>query len=371
MDKVSQPTESKKIDFLYLITLTKSLFFYLFKKWWVFALVGLIGAGIGFTIAYLERPTYESHLTFALEDGDEGIGGAFSLAAEFGFNIGGGGNIFQGENIISLLSSRRIVERVLLSVDTFQGNPITMVDYLAEVSKDTTKKNNGKKLSDAELRLSKISFPVGQSRETYSYLQDSVLMNIYENISKGNLKVGKPDKKLNLFEISIVSPDERFTKIFTEKLVKEASDFYAELKSRKSKETLDILEKRVALTKGNLNTAIISKAMVQDADINPAFQAAQAELQKKQVDISAYSGAYGELYKNLELARYQYLKSIPLLQIIDGADYPMKRLKKGKFKTGILYGLALGFLTLIILSFVFIIKRELAFSKLQKTQDDL
>ena len=72
-------------------------------------------------------------------------------------------------------------------------------------------------------------------------------------------------------------------------------------------------------------------------------------LQKKQVDISVYGGAYGELFKNLELARYQYLKDIPLLQVIDEPRYPMKKIKRGRLLTGLMFAIGASLLTAFIL----------------------
>jgi hypothetical protein len=180
-------------------------------------------------------------------------------------------------------------------------------------------------------------------------------------VVEGELKASKPDKKLNRYEVFFTSPEERFTKIFTDRLIEEARAFYSELKTKRSREILGILEQRVAQTRLNLNNSITSRAAVQDADLNPAFQEAQAQLQKKQVDISAYGGAYGELYKNLEIARYQYLKSVPLLQVIDGAEYPMKRIKKSRLFNGISYSIffaCLAILGVVLMHFISLVKHH-------------
>lgn len=314
---------------------------YLFKKWWVIALIAFAGGLLGVYIAWREKPKYQSHLTFALEENSGGLGGALSLAAEFGFNLGGSGkDIFQGENIISVFTSRRVIERVLLSGDTLNGKAATFADRLMQI-------NSGGK--PATGRLADIHFPLNQPRASFSYLQDSVLNNLYEGINKNDLAVGKPDKKLDIYEINFTSLDERFSKVFTERLVKETTEFYTELRSKRSRETLEILENRVAELKGSLNTAISSRSSIQDANINPAFASAQAPLQKKQVDISVYGGAYGELYKNLELARYQYLKDIPLLQVIDEPNYPMKKIKRGRLFTGLFFAIAASMFAIIVL----------------------
>jgi len=249
---------------------------------------------------------------------------------------------------------------VLLSVDTVNGKPITMADYYRKISLDSTKMQSGKSPTGNALRLSKVSFPAFQPRNLFSYLQDSVLFNLYKDFAvNGNLKVGKPDKKLNLYEVSVISLDERFSKVFTDKLIKEATDFYVELKTKKSKETLNVLEARVNQTKGSLSSSINSRADLQDANINPVFQQAEAQLQKKQVDISAYGGAYAELYKNSELARFQYLKDKQLLQIIDPADYPMERIKKGKVLMAIIFAFILCFFLILILIATYTISTEL------------
>ncbi|MES2646937.1 MAG: lipopolysaccharide biosynthesis protein [Bacteroidota bacterium] len=319
-----------------------ALISYLLRNWWIILLAGIAGGLLGIYSAWKEKPRYQSYLTFALEESSSGLGGALSLAAEFGLNLGGGKNIFEGDNIIAIFTSRHMIERVLLSPDTLNGKVSSFADTYMQLQKESNKKT-------VPSRLSNISFPLNQPRENFSYLQDSVLNNIYKEISKSDLIVQKPDKKLNIFLIQFTSLNERFSKVFTERLVKETTEFYTELRSKKSRETLEILENRVAQLRGSLNSAISSRSSIQDANINPAFAIAQAPLQKKQIDISAFGGAYSELYKNLELARYQYLKAIPLLQMIDEPRYPMKKIKRGKLLTGIVYAFLFSMVCILVL----------------------
>ncbi len=90
--------------------------------------------------------------------------------------------------------------------------------------------------------------------------------------------------------------------------------------------------------------------MVQDINVNPAFSAAQVPVLKQQANIQVYSAAYGEMFKNLELARFQYLNEIPLMQIIDAADYPMQKIKLGKLKAAILFSVLAELLLIIFLA---------------------
>lgn len=331
----------------YILTYLPAMVRSLLKIWWVFLIVGIIAGVAGIYYAGAQKPVYKSRLTFALDDGDgRGIGNFLNLASQFGINVGSGKDIFAGDNILDIMKSRRMLERVLLSIDTFNNKPYRLIEYYID---KTNKRNSNAKFHE-------VHFPISQGRTHFTYLQDSILYITYLDFADKHLIAQRPDRKLSIYEVSITSPDEKFTKVFTDRLVAETNNFYIEIRTKKAKETLDILENRVSAMKGNLNSSITNKATVQDINVNPAFSAAQVPVMKQQADIQVYSSAYTELFKNLELARFQYLNEIPLMQIIDLADYPMEKIKLGKIKTGIIFSIVSCLLLLFILWFIRIIK---------------
>ena len=131
---------------------------------------------------------------------------------------------------------------------------------------------------------------------------------------------------------------------------------------------LDVLEQRVGAMKGSLGGAISSRAAIQDANVNPAYASAQAPVLIRQSDITVYGAAYTELFKNQELARVQYLKDLPLLQIVDDCDYPMKKIKSGRLKMAVIFALLANLLTIIILMINRVIKNDTAESKPNQDQ---
>ncbi len=316
---------------------------FILKRWLLFLIIGFLGGVAGFIYATMETPTYKSRLTFALDDhagGGGGIGNLFNLASQFGFNVGGSGNdLFSGDNILEIMKSRRMVEKVFLSIDTFNSKPYTLIEYYLEI----TGKFKG---NPAERQ---IHFPVGQLRVALSYRQDSLLYKVYQNFSDNNILAQRPDRKLSIYEVNVTSPNEKFTKDFTGRLVSVTNEFYVEIRTKKAKQTLDVLEQRVAGMKGNLNSSITNKAAIQDINVNPAFSEAQVPVQKQQTNIQVYGQAYAEMFKNLELARFQYLDEIPLMQIIDAANYPMEKIKLGKLKMAILFAVFANLLFLFCL----------------------
>ena len=331
----------------YVIRDLNSMIRSLLKIWWLFLIVGILAGIAGIFYASKQTVKYKSRLSFALDDGDQnGIGSFLSLASQFGINVGSGKDIFAGDNIIDIMKSRRMIERVLLSVDTFDNKPYTLIEYFLD-------KTNRRKTN---LKLQNIHFPPSQIKSGFSYQQDSLLYTTYLEFANNYVEAQRPDRKLSIYEVNVTSPDEKFTKIFTDRIVAETNNFYIEIRTKKAKETLDILEQRVANMKGDLNSSISNRATLQDVNVNPAFSAAQVPVLKQQTNIQVYSAAYGEMFKNLEVARFQYLNEIPLMQIIDPADYPMEKIKMGKLKTGIIFSVVSFFLFLLILWFIRILK---------------
>ena len=316
----------------------RALFNIMLRKWLIILIIGIVAGIVGILYASLQKTTYKSRLTFALDEGEGGgISGALSIAAQFGLSIGSGKDIFAGDNILEIMKSRRMVEKTLLCVDTFQNKPYTFIEYYLIQNNKSFSKN-----------LS-IHFPVGQARTLFTYAQDSLLYICYNSFVQSYILADKPDRKFNIYEVNVINPNEKFTKDFTDSLVAATNNFYTEICTKKAKQTLDILEQRVADMKGKVNSSIGSRANIQDVNLNPVFSSAQVPILKEQANIQVYSGAYAEMFKNLEVARYQYLKQIPLMQVIDASNYPMQKIKMGKLKTAIIFSFIAVFLTTLII----------------------
>jgi len=309
------------------------------KKWWLFLIVGVVAAIAGYIYAKNQKPIYQSYLSFALDEGgsEGGMSSAMGLAAQFGISMGGAQDVFSGDNILQIMSSRRLIEEVLLSVDTINNKPTTLIDYYLKIE-------NPLKDKDAE----NIHFYPGVNRDSLSYAQKSVLYKIYLGFNRNSILARRPNKSLNIYELMVTTPNEKFSKDFTDQLIEKTNFFYTEIRSKKAKETLEILEKALPGVKGKLDATISNKASAQDANLNTAFADAQVPILKDQINSQVYGSAYAELYKNLEMARFQYLKSIPLMQIIDPANYPMKKIQAGKLFNAIAFSVIAVFIFFLI-----------------------
>ena len=105
MNYSEKDTTASEHELILDLSYIKSLFTYLQKKWLIFIIVGLLGGLAGYFYAAMQKTMYKSKLTFALDEGSGGgnVGGLSGLASQFGLNVGGGKDIFGGENIIEIV----------------------------------------------------------------------------------------------------------------------------------------------------------------------------------------------------------------------------------------------------------------------------
>jgi hypothetical protein len=328
-------------------------------KWKLIVAIGILGGIIGFTYAFLQKPTYKATLTFALEDeksGGGGLGGALGLASSLGIDLGSsGGGAFSGANLMELMKSRKLVEKTLLSPITVIGKTQSLADYYLEITE-------AKKGWDEKPNLKGLTFPVDADRTKFNLQQDSVLKNIYNGLVKTDVVVAQKDKKVSIINIDVTSTNELFAKTFCETLAMETSDYYVEIKSKKAKMNVDILQHQADSIRGELNGAITGVAAATDNvfNLNMAMNVKRAPSARRQVDVQANTAILTQLVGNLELAKVTLRKETPLIQVIDKPILPLEKEKLSKLKSLILGGFLAGFLTVLYLVFGQLYKKLIA-----------
>jgi hypothetical protein len=321
---------------------------YLLSKWVIILLCCLVGGIIGFAYSKYKKVKYVAVTTFVLEETDTGTGlGQYAgLASMVGIDIGGGGGLFQGDNILELYKSRRMISEALLTTVKYNGKSEQLIERYIDFKR--LRKEGWAKDS----LLKNIHFQNSDGSKKFSRQQDSVIGVIVEDINKGLLSVIKPDKKLNTIKASVISEDEFFSKTFNEEIVKKVNDFYVETKTKKSMENVLILQQKTDSVRALMNRSISSAASIADAtpNINPTRQAQRVvPIQRAQFSAESNKAVLGEFMKNLELSKISLRKEKPLIQIIDQPVYPLEKERLGPIKgTGIGIIIA-GFIIVLIL----------------------
>lgn len=306
-----------------------------FLNRWKFMLSAVVFGGIlGFSYAYFKKPVYTADCTFVLEDNDKvgGLGAYASLASMVGIDlIGGSGGVFQGDNILELYKSRKMLQQTLLSKYRFNSKEELLIERFI------TSNHWRNEWKDDSL-LTKIRFDVPEVEFTSRH--DSIIGEAIKVINKRYLDVSKPDKKLSIIKVSFKHTDELFSKAFVENIVATVNRFYIETKTKKSAENLSILQRQADSVRNILDRSIGKVAVANDANpnSNPALQILRVPSQKSQVDVQASAAVYQEVVKNLELAKVAFRRDKPLIQIIDAPILPLTKKKASKIASVVLGG---------------------------------
>jgi hypothetical protein len=324
--------ESKKapgaaeVSFREIILKVEGWIRYLRSKWRIILICALVGGIVGCTYALLKKPLYVAASTFVLEDTDDlsGLGQYAGIAAMVGLDLSGhnSGGIFKGDNIMELYKSNAMMEKTLLTPVKFDGKVQPLINRYIEFN--NLRKNWADDPGLRDLRFE--DYGRNSSNTQVARLQDSIISTIVSEINENYFTIVKPDKSLNLFKAEVKAPDEFFAKAFDEQIVRNVNDFYIQTKTSKSLSTVRLLQRKTDSIRTVMNSA------------PPAGFA-----------LKTNTDVLGELVKNLELAKINLQKEMPLIQIIDRPKFPLK-----KSDLSVPEGIIIGFLTFGILSMLFI-----------------
>lgn len=329
-------------------------FKYLLSRWYVFLIASIVGLIIGFFYARSKEPIYTATTTFVLETGDQGGGMAqyAGMAALVGIDLGGKGDgIFQGDNLLELYKSRKMIEAALLIPSKSDSSRFLIDSYLQL----TKAKDLWKEKSPA---LLKIDFKV-QPDPLMKRSRDSIIQRAVIDINKNNLVVSKLDKKLSIIKVDVNSPDEVFSKEFNEAIVDQVNTFYIKTKIKKSLDNIDILQHKTDSVRAVMNGSISVSAEIVDAtpNLNPTRQAQRLiPTQRSQFSAETNRAILGQLVQNLEMSKMGLMKEAPLIQVVDNPIYPLQKNVLSKFIGGIIGGILFAIIAFIGLIFTKLFK---------------
>ncbi|QNL51588.1 lipopolysaccharide biosynthesis protein [Olivibacter sp. SDN3] len=342
MSHQNHTSPDKQITLKELTDKAKEILLYFRKKWFVLVIALLVGAVLGVCYAVFKKDVYKAELSFVLADqagGGGGLSAYAGIASQFGIDLGGigeSGGLFKGDNIIEFLRSRRIISETLLSEVVIDGKEEVLANRYAIANGMWADWQEKAHLKDFRFALA----------DTNNRRQDSLMQLLYRHALKKTIVVAKPDKKLNIIQVTTKSTDEAFAKLFTEGLIERVMDFYVRTKTKKEQDNLDILTRQVDSVRKELYSAIGGAASATDAHPNPnrALQQLQVSTQQRRVDVQANTTILGELVKNQELARISLRKEMPIIQVIDRPLFPLESNHIGPLKGAVLGALLIGFL---------------------------
>jgi Chain length determinant protein len=283
----------------------------------------LIGAGIGAGYYFIQKPKYEAVSTFILEEKSTG-GGLAGLASQFGFNLGSlgsGGNLFAGDNILTILKSKTVVEKVLLSrVDEVGKDSTRLVDLFLDFS-------GRKKRWRKKPVLSGISF--ANVNHQLTPIQDSVLNLIYDEITKKLLFTDRTSKQGSIIKVQVNAQNSTFARLMVDRIVIEAANLYLDIKTGTADANIRQMQRRSDSLLLLLNRKSYSAAATQTIDVNPALRTLVVPVEIANRDKTVLATLYSEVTKNLEASKLILSQQTPVIQLLDRPGVLLDDNKKG------------------------------------------
>lgn len=346
--------ENEQQDYISLqdiIQKAKEFFQFAKQKFATLFLVGIVGIAIASLVYYFQKPKYEAYLTFILEEKSAGGGGLAGIASQFGFDLGsisGGGSLFAGDNVLEIMTSRKIIEGVLLS--PFEKNK-KLIDHYLEFTK--TKEGWSK-----NPRLKDINYYNVSEKEELSPIQDSILYITYKEVTKNHFSVSRASKKASIIKVVTTSSNELFSKLLTERVVEAAKNMYIEIKTSNSSDNVKRLQRRADSILYLLNQKTYSTAESLVPDANPARRIVGVPTELSARDKMVLQTLYTEVVKNLEVSKMALSQQTPVIQLLDTPSLPLQNNKKGLLFHLFVGALISGFIGLGIVFVQFLIKQS-------------
>jgi uncharacterized protein involved in exopolysaccharide biosynthesis len=334
-------TESQNIKYPELKSMTAKFIKYFIGQWKMVFLLCIITGALSFAFGKMQSSKFNAVTTFIVEDkaGSKG-GGLSGIASQFGIDIGGlsggGAGLFDGDNILEIMKSRIVLEKVLLTkveADIPQKGK-TLIEYYLDFSKEG-KKLNDKGINTKQLNYSKLT----DENVPHTILQDSVMLLVCNAINR-DLSVEKRNKKSSIITLEVSSGSQVFSKEFSEHLLSQTAVLYIEIKTGNLTKSINKIQRQA----DSISNALNARSDIRNF-INLSVPNEGVSRDK------AISGAlYSEVVKNLESMKLSLVNQTPVIQVLDAAKYPLidQRIRALYY---LIIGFALGFIGCVLYSF--------------------
>ncbi len=304
---------------------------YFISQYKIILYTTIITSSLGLLYGKLQPSTFKATSTFIVEDkSGKGGGGLSGLASQFGIDVGGltggGAGLFDGDNILEIIKSRAIIEKVLLTKieepASLKGQ--TIADYYIQIN------NLAPAFESKNINVKSLNFAGLTEGAKHTVQQDSILYLLYSRINK-NLSVEKKNKKSTIITLEVVSGDQVFSKLFADEILKQTSDLYIDIKTGNLSRSIARIQQKADSLQRSLSSIYQN-----------AFQINSSRTEMSNRDKTFSSTLYAEVVKNLETMKLSLINQTPVIQVLDSPKYPLFD-QRTPARYALIIGFAVGF----------------------------
>lgn len=317
----------------------------------VLVAAGMIGGVLGVAITFYKKPIYYAHLSFLLNDNETpqlNLSALSGLAAISG--LGGGSNINE-DKLLFLAKSRFLMVNTLLSSVQLNGKNTVLAEGFIDLF------NLQRKFEKDTLLTSFSRFKhthVDSLTIQESKIVDMIIWEIEERQMlsiEGRKKAGIVAQSMGVVTVDFNSTDEPLARLFVDKLYANLSVYYVNKIVQRQQRNYNIIKGRADSLKLVMSNKETYGAEFIDNNLNVSKMVGRVKIERTRRDIEVLNLMYGEVLKNLEIAKFNLENQTPMLQLIDSPSYPLKQKRLSAFKFGLAGAFLAGILALLFLTF--------------------
>lgn len=339
---MSSNSKNKEMNFNEFVLYIYDFLIKILKGWIIFIPLIILFVILGYALYHYTAPKYIAETKFIVNESSEN---SVSPLEQIGLATSQAEGLFEGDNLIWLYSSKSMIEEVLLSNVARNGDSITMLYWMTEITPKLQKNMGDLKVTKASIKKAPI--------EVDKKIQ-AIINNAFNYINKDVLQVARVAKTDRVTYVSTITNDEQFSLIFNDILVNIVNKYYIDTKTKKEKEQVEVLTKKVKDLEAKTYTKIVQTAKELDyiPYPNPMIKVSRSQAEKSRIEEQIQSNQYVEMNNRLEAAKIQLAQVTPLIQIIEYPTLPLKVKRPNKY----IYMISGAILAIFIFICILIIK---------------
>lgn len=342
------------------------------SKEWRLLLIGACLGGL-LSVAYdlkeYRETLYWGEVSFNLESGNQSnntLGAFAGMASAFGIQGGGAGgssDLFSGINFGVVLNSRALYDRAFMKEVTVNGKKELFVNYYKDSSGIAQKEWAGNLFKEPNYGAIKYRFKKKNPKD-FTPLENQIIEALHAKLSASTFLMNA-DKGSSIMTLKASSISENLSKAWVEVLVETLEEYYIEIKTKKTRDVLDVQEKRLAELSSKLSATDRQLANATFQAVNAVDPMAPMRTQQVSRNNQYASQQYFQQLAQVENIKLMLINQTPFFMIVEPVRLPLSK-TSSTVGDRMLPGAIIGF---VLLS-VFILFRNTIRSVMATAKED-
>jgi uncharacterized protein involved in exopolysaccharide biosynthesis len=325
---MNQPKEIQvnddEISLKELIKIVQSWFGLLWKNIMLITFFGFLGAGLGFFLAFNNKPTYKAESKFVLKEG--GPSGLSSSLGSLGSLLGSpmGSSL---DRTVAVIGTEKIIGKVLLTNWIINNQKDLVINHFIRLNQLANQWREDTILAKAQFNTTD-TIP-----ESFNLPQRKAYKEVMAALMGEKGIVGKTfDKKTSIVSLEVTFKDENFAIEVNKLIFEQIKNFINDQASKTASLNISILTKKVDSIQRELNAVRRELARKTDQSIGLFLNEDKVDLKSLMVKEQVLLAIYGEAQKNLETVSFmsQSASNAPSITLLDRPFSPITPIKKSK-----------------------------------------